>query len=107
MEKKKKNKPKNPLLAWSSFYTGTQNAGERRWLGESCWSDSGDGDLIFVLHLFSILLGPSKGINSERTYYAHATAQIMHAILLTILCKVQVLLSLHRGTVHTGRISKF
>ena len=56
-----------------------QNAGERRWPGENCWSDSGNGDLIFVFNLSSLLLGPSKGINSESTYYACAAAEKPYA----------------------------
>lgn len=56
-------------------------------------------------NLHSILLGSSKGINSERTYYAHAAAEIMYAIMLTNLCKAQDLLNLHSGTMHMGRIS--
>lgn len=82
-----------------------RNTGEGRQPGESCWSGPGDGDLISVFNLSSILPGTSKGINSERTYCSCAAAEIMHAIMLTILCKAQDLLSLHRGTVHIGKIS--
>lgn len=82
-----------------------QNAGESRWPAESCCSDSGDGDMIFVFCLSSILLGPSKGINSEITYYACAASKMVYATLLTILCKAQDLLNLHCDALHTGRVS--
>lgn len=98
-----KTKQKSPVLEF--ILIRYAKCWERRRPGESCWSDSGNGDSILVFNLSTILLGHSKGMNSERTYYACAAAEIMYAIMLRILCKAQDLLSLHSDTVHTGRIS--